>query len=367
MAKFGIALEWGSRGRWFESSHSDQKGLAKASPFFININSSMKNEEVTIVQEMTHRHTRELDIFCKEHHDNCTLCNTPFSDGDTAHLGYIDDSTPAFLCDKCSNHLVETVVRYYWEKREYDVPEANDKLWRYMDLSKLISLISKRELFLASASSFSDPFEGAKGVLERKKIWDNYYRLFFRHALLTVPGADPNRYSEIELEKEINRLMCELGNEGIDSRKHTFISCWHLSEYESEAMWKLYSKDTTNAVVVQTTFNRLYQSLGRDPYISIGKVKYVDFLKHFSPINGSFWYKQKCFEHEREVRVIAHDHSVEEKPGLYHAVDIDLLIENIYVSPYAPQWFFEVVQSILEKYGLDKKILHSQMNAIPFY
>ena len=25
VAKFGIALEWGSRGRWFESSHSDQR------------------------------------------------------------------------------------------------------------------------------------------------------------------------------------------------------------------------------------------------------------------------------------------------------------------------------------------------------
>ncbi len=23
VAKFGIALEWGSRGRWFDSSHSD--------------------------------------------------------------------------------------------------------------------------------------------------------------------------------------------------------------------------------------------------------------------------------------------------------------------------------------------------------
>ena len=32
VAKFGIALEWGSRGRWFESSHSDQ-GLSKDSPF----------------------------------------------------------------------------------------------------------------------------------------------------------------------------------------------------------------------------------------------------------------------------------------------------------------------------------------------
>ena len=25
LAKFGIALEWGSRGRWFESSNSDQE------------------------------------------------------------------------------------------------------------------------------------------------------------------------------------------------------------------------------------------------------------------------------------------------------------------------------------------------------
>ena len=31
VAKFGIALEWGSRGRWFESSHSDQKYQETAS------------------------------------------------------------------------------------------------------------------------------------------------------------------------------------------------------------------------------------------------------------------------------------------------------------------------------------------------
>ena len=32
VAKFGIALEWGSRGRWFESSHSDQKTVGDSSP-----------------------------------------------------------------------------------------------------------------------------------------------------------------------------------------------------------------------------------------------------------------------------------------------------------------------------------------------
>ncbi len=36
MAKFGIAPEWGSGGRWFKSSHSDQKStcLKKAGAFF---------------------------------------------------------------------------------------------------------------------------------------------------------------------------------------------------------------------------------------------------------------------------------------------------------------------------------------------
>lgn len=34
VAKFGIALEWGSRGRWFESSHSDQKILPKFGRIF---------------------------------------------------------------------------------------------------------------------------------------------------------------------------------------------------------------------------------------------------------------------------------------------------------------------------------------------
>ena len=37
VAKFGIALEWGSRGRWFESSHSDQENRKRftLSVFFL--------------------------------------------------------------------------------------------------------------------------------------------------------------------------------------------------------------------------------------------------------------------------------------------------------------------------------------------
>ena len=34
VAKFGIALEWGSRGRWFESSHSDHRSVLRDTPIF---------------------------------------------------------------------------------------------------------------------------------------------------------------------------------------------------------------------------------------------------------------------------------------------------------------------------------------------
>ena len=35
VAKFGIALEWGSRGRWFESSHSDHRSILRDAPIFL--------------------------------------------------------------------------------------------------------------------------------------------------------------------------------------------------------------------------------------------------------------------------------------------------------------------------------------------
>ena len=43
-----------------------------------------------------------------------------------------------------------------------------------MDLAKFISLISRKELFFATASSFDDIFEGAKGVEENKDKWDSF-------------------------------------------------------------------------------------------------------------------------------------------------------------------------------------------------
>ena len=317
------------------------------------------------MQEMTHCHTKELDIFYKEHKDSCTNCGREFTDGMCAHLGYLTNKVPAVLCDDCSSLLEETVVRYHWMKDEFNKPDPTAKLWRYMDLGKFIHLISTKKLYLSSADSFDDPFEGAKGLIERKEQWDGFYLDFFREAIRTVPGATSAMLEAQNIESEAQRLLTEMNQNGNWHRKHTFISCWHCNEYESEAMWKLYSVNTKNAIAIQTTAAHLYEALDRNPNIAIGKVQYIDYSHRFSSVNGACWYKRKSFEHEREVRAVAFDYK--SSTGIQVPIDVCTLIDKVYISPYAPKWFEEVVRSIADKYELAAPIVSSEMSKQPFY
>ena len=91
-----------------------------------------------------------------------------------------DRETICFHCDKCSHLLEETVVRYHWQELEYEEPLPDDMLWRYMDLSKFISMISRKDLYFAAANTFEDMFEGAKGIMDKKEDWDSFYLDFFK-------------------------------------------------------------------------------------------------------------------------------------------------------------------------------------------
>lgn len=315
---------------------------------------------------MTLKHTRELDIYYNEHRKACTNCGQIFKDGDGAHLGYLKGRQYAVLCDKCSYLLEETVVRYHWQETEYEEPSPEDMLWRYMDLSKFIAIISRNDLYFAAANTFEDIFEGAKGIIDKKSEWNIFYLNFFKEAILTAPGQDTRKLTDEQIKLDSERLLNEINNLGQKDRENTYISCWHLNNYESEAMWKLYSKDVTNAIAIQTTAGHLYEALNREPYINIGKVKYIDLEKRFTSINGAFWYKRKSFEFEKEVRAIIRKHDSKEN-GIYIPVNIDKLIDGIYVSPYASEWFLDVVKSVVTKYNINIPVSYSQMTEKPFY
>jgi len=88
---------------------------------------------------------------------------------------------------------------------------------------------------------------------------------------------------------------------------HYLVSCWHMNEFESAAMWRLYAGGN-NAIALQTRFDRLASVLPDE--FGMGRVRYIDYLTDRIPEGNVFnpiMYKRKSFEHEEEVRAVKMD------------------------------------------------------------
>ncbi|NOU47190.1 MAG: hypothetical protein HOO86_09025 [Bacteroidales bacterium] len=244
--------------------------------------------------------------------------------------------------------------------------DENVKVWRYMDFTKFISLIVTRKLYFARADRFDDPFEGSW-----PKINVDARKPLFKH----LPEEDQRK--RLEGFSYINKRFL---------RYHA-LNCWHENEYESAAMWKLYLK-SDEGIAIQSTYKLLKNSILDNETVLIGKVKYIDFEKEFIDArNGfsAFLHKRKSFEHEREIRAIVtrFPPSVEDEPpsncetlnlkidtifdGIPIKVDIKTLIQKIHVAPNTPTWLYDLVKEVLEKYGYDFEVIHSQMDSNPMF
>lgn len=237
-----------------------------------------------------------------------------------------------------------------------------------MDLAKLLSLLKDSALHFVRADRFVDPFEGAKGVLSRKPDWDAYYLAFFEYAIRNPPEDHPCNLTDEQVAEQANKLLEQTSKSGEFARKRTFMSCWHESEHENEALWYRYGGgDASQSVAVRTTFYNLQQSIGNDPYIPIGRVKYIDIDHEYAEINGAFFRKRLAFRHEREVRAIINVYQNPPEYVVSRPVDVSILIDDIVVSPLAPNWFEEVVRDSVARYGFAKGVSRSRLADTPFY
>jgi hypothetical protein len=319
------------------------------------------------MQKMTLRHTTLTRRFVEEHHDNCTKCLRHFLSGERTHLGYTASRKLVYVGECCSNMLKETIIRHSYQKRQYTIPSDQTTLWRFMDFTKFVSLLKTNSLFFTRADQFADPFEGAKGLLKNKKKWDKHHVEFFINACTNLPDGIKSTKSEKEILNDAKRLLGQLDNIGSHQLKETFINCWHENEYESEAMWKLYTSSLDQGIAIKTNYKKLYNSLNKNPSIHIGRINYIDFNNNFAGINDSFWFKRKSFEHENEVRAIYQDRESKNENGKLIPIDLNILIEKIYLSPTSQEWFKELVEDILLKYNLKWKINESSMKDKPFH
>lgn len=249
----------------------------------------------------------------------------------------------------------------------YEIPEQTTVLWRYMSLAKLLALLRDRALFFARADRLVDPFEGAKGIVRRKDVWDAHYLAFFEDAIRHPPPDYECQLDDREIAEEARRLLRDLEDGGEFARRTTFLSCWHEAVHESEALWRVYGGDSGQAVAIQTTFQRFREALGDDPYVSIGRVQYIDFERSFAGLSDAFFQKRKAFEHEHEVRALIRLYENPPEDGIRRPVDIDRLIETVTVSPLAPRWFEDVVRDAILRFDCSFEVMHSQIAEEPFF
>ncbi len=230
------------------------------------------------------------------------------------------------------------------------------KIWRYLDFTKFVSLLDTEKLFLCRADQLDDPWEGSlsRANLDEREKQDRKY-----------PHITNDEISDIHKY----------------ARYHVFISSWHMNEFESAAMWKLYLK-SDEGIAIQSTLGDLKKSLDKTKIdVTIGKVEYIDYDKDViseKSIVYPFVHKRKSFEHEKEICVLKWimPPKVKGKPdlstpnpnlGIEVEIDLQVLINNVYVSPTAPPWFFDLTKSVLKKYKVEKEVIKSNMTVDPVY
>ena len=229
----------------------------------------------------------------------------------------------------------------------------NSKVWRYMDFTKFISLLDKRELWFSRVSELDDPFEG---TLSKMSLYLDP----------VVPGQSEEYDRAVDIFRETKKQW----------RKWIVVNCWHLNKDESAAMWKLYIKGDCG-IAIQSTFDRLSRSFEgySDESVYLGQVRNEDYdivkmSVNFPPLVCT--YKRKSFQHEQELRALIIElekgGDLDSEPpfkGLSIPVDLEVLIERIYVAPQLGEWAHELVKSMMLKYGLNKKVEHSSLDDVP--
>ena len=257
--------------------------------------------------------------------------------------------------------------------------DSDMKIWRYMDLPKLIAFLEMKSLHFARADTLCDPFEGTwtVGNMEARE------RLIPR--ILADAENIPNRQVKYTAE-DLRQIFQDLTTR---DRRCVYVNCWHGGDTESAAMWKLYGT-AAGSVVIQSTYRKLVHALPDKIHmdevpagsIYVGMMQYKDYSNCKDWIPGGnvmypFIHKRKEFEHEKEVRAFTWTvegySAVRRESGSYMplgitaTIDIEEIVETIRIQPSAQAWVRQAIESLIEKYGWGLKVTPSQIDISPMY
>jgi len=168
------------------------------------------------------------------------------------------------------------------------------------------------------------------------------------------------------------------------TRSEIFLNCWHLSQHESYAMWKLYA-GVDAGIAIKSTFRRLKDVLQMSQeHCGVGLTNYDTSHLEMNAVALAM-YKRPHFQYESEVRAMVWRDCQEmffdmdsseplpeplpARAGPLHVkvrVEIACLIDEVVLAPWSPPYLGDVLHDIMKAYDFKPSIRVSTINKL-FY
>lgn len=272
-------------------------------------------------------------------------------------------------------------------------PVITTPIWRYMDLSKFVAFLTSRTLWHTNAEvlAIDDPHEGTLSTQQfSHRVWQ---------IVADVPPYEIQRmirhYSTNETltpEAAFKAHMMQMEQICIYTqfwRRNYYVNCWHESDHESVAMWKVYGAPGPGIAIVSNG-SRIERGLMHDDRkLYFGKVRYFDQSSETIDWSNAFniiMAKRTSFSFENECRLVYWDTSSTHDPldfdswddgtmrfekvnrddrplteGVAIECDLELLIDEVLVSPFAPNWYFDAIVKLKNSLGYKFSVRYSDL------
>jgi hypothetical protein len=151
----------------------------------------------------------------------------------------------------------------------------------------------------------------------------------------------------------------------------TYSNCWTRSDVDEYALWSSYAS-LKDGVAVQSTVLRLITALDPDDKraVYVSNVQYIDYetdysfqlTKGIANMIAPHFSKRPYFKSEKELRAMYWDTDgrySSTTEGLLFKVDLNELIEFVYVAPFSMPQYRDIIEDLIMKYGLGKEVIKS--------
>lgn len=222
--------------------------------------------------------------------------------------------------------------------------EKNTVIWRYMNFVSFYSIVISKALYFKRIDKYTDKLEG---TIFKKTVEELYKRR------LDYPFT-----KDVEARKaaENEKLNIET------YKAWTLSNSWIISEDENYLMWKTYLDGHKEGIAIKTTVSKLNECLGDNKEFEVFTmpVSYEPLKTNQLDVYHVSHNKRQYYKSENEFRAtIQFQFNVNRKTGertpkfddgTNVKVDLEKLIDEIYISPFAGDWFYELVESLRKEH-----------------